>query len=247
MNRIITISIIEFKLLTRNFLSIFFALIFPVMMLLLFGSIYGNEPSAYFGGYGSMDVSVPGYIGIILSVTGLMTLPMTIAQYRERKILKRFAATPINPVELLISQIIGNFVLTLISMLLLIVVAKIVFDLHFMGNLFIAAGVCLLITLCIFSIGLLIAAVSPNSKAATAIAYIVYFPMLFLSGATMPLEMMPKGILFVSKALPLTYGVDLFKGVWLGKSITNYFADILVLFLVFIICTIVAVKFFKWE
>jgi ABC-2 type transport system permease protein len=247
MNRIIMISKIEFKLLTRNFLNVFFALIFPLMMLLLFGSMYGNKPSDFYNGYGAMDVSIPGYIGMIIAVTGLMTLPLTIAQYRERKILKRFAATPINPIDILISQMVVNFILTILGILLLVVVGKIAFNLHFMGNVFIAISSFLLITLCIFSIGLLIASLSSNSKSANAISYIVYFPMLFLSGATMPLEMMPKGVLYVSKALPLTYGVELFKGVWLGKGISNYILDIIVLFLVLVLCTLISIKTFKWE
>ena len=105
----------------------------------------------------------------------------------------------------------------------------------------------ILITLCIFSVGLLIAGVSPNAKAANAISYVIYFPMLFLSGAAMPLKMMPESILFISKALPLTYGVELFTGVWLGKSVSNYTTDIIVLFSVFVVCTFIAVKTFKWE
>ncbi|HEY5563663.1 MAG TPA: ABC transporter permease [Clostridiaceae bacterium] len=247
MNRLVNISKIEFKLLTRNFMNIFFALVFPSMMLLLFGSIYGNEPSAFYGGHNMVDVSVPGYIGLIVAVTGLMTLPLTVAQYRERKILKRFAATPINPVDILISQVIVNFIMTLLGIALLIVIGKIVFDLHFFGNLFVVTFAFILTTFSIFSVGLVIAGVSANAKAATAISYIVYFPMIFLSGAIMPMEIMPKIIVYISKVFPLTYGTELLKGVWTGGKLSSYSPDIIVLLTISIICTLLATKFFRWE
>ena len=84
-------------------------------------------------------------------------------------------------------------------------------------------------------------------KAANAISYIVYSPMLFLSGATMPLQMMPDSIKYLSKAMPITYGVELFQGVWLGEKISNYAGDIVVLLGISIVCTLISVKLFKWE
>lgn len=247
MKRFMKVVLVEWKLNNRNFLNLFFALVFPVMMLMLFGTMYGNEPSEYMGGYGGVDVSVPGYICMIIAVTGLMTLPLTLSQYRERKILKRFMITPIKPVELLCSQLVVNTITTVVGMTLLLVVAKIVFNLNFFGNVIAALVAFIIILLSIFSIGLFIAGVSKNTKAATAISYIIYFPMLFLSGATMPLEAMPESITNLSKLLPLTYGVRLFKGVWLGGSLLDYTSEMLILIIIILIFGILSIKFFKWE
>ncbi|MDF2700350.1 MAG: hypothetical protein K0Q49_1908 [Haloplasmataceae bacterium] len=247
MRRFLKLVAIEWKLTNREFITIFFTLIFPILMLLLFGTMYGNEASEFMGGYGSVDVSTPGYINMIIAVTGIMSLPLTLAQYRERKILKRFMATPTKPIEILLSQFIVNILLTILGLVLLIVVGKIVFDLHFFGNFFEAIFTFFIILLSIFSIGLLIAGVSKNAKMATAIAYIVYFPMLFLSGATMPLQMMPQSIVNISKALPMTYGVTLFKGIWLGDHLIDYPLEIIILFSITLVFGGLAVKFFKWE
>ena len=65
-----------------------------------------------------------------------------------------------------------------------------------------------------------------NGQAATALAYIIYFPMLFLSGATMPLYIMPDSLVAVSKVLPLTYGVELLSGVWLGGRLPQLQAGV---------------------
>jgi len=73
---------------------------------------------------------------------------------------------------------------------------------------------------CIFSIGFLIAAIAPNNRAASAIAFSLYFPMLFLSGATMPLQMMPKFIADISRFIPLTYCVEILQGTWMGDPLS---------------------------
>lgn len=238
---------VEFKLFSRSFISMFFALIFPVMLLLLFGGIYGNEPTPFFNGYGSVDVSVPAYMGMILAVTGIMSLPLSVCGYREKKILKRFKATPLNPSQVILSQFLVNVIFTIISMILLIIVGVVVFDLHFMGNVLPMIFIFLLSLCSIFSIGFLIASIAPSMKAASAIANIIYFPMIFLTGATMPLEMMPNFMITISKFIPLTYAVDGLKKIWLGGSLGDITTDIIVLGGVLIVCTFVSSRLFKWE
>lgn len=66
------LAVFEMKLQMRNFLAIFFALVFPPVMLLIFGGIYGNEPQALTGGLGTVDLMIPAYICMIVAVTGLM-------------------------------------------------------------------------------------------------------------------------------------------------------------------------------
>lgn len=247
MKRFMKVVTMETQLASRDFMTLFFALAFPVMMLLMFGTMYGNEPTEFMGGYGSVDVSIPGYICMIIAVTGLMSLPLTLAQYRERKILKRFMVTPVKPLEILLSQLLVNTFTTLAGMALLLVVAKLVFDVQFFGSWLQAVVAFLLILLSVFSIGLFIAGISKNAKTATAIAYIVYFPMLFLSGATLPLQMMPASLQNVAKALPLTYAVELMRGVWLGGSLGDYLPQIAILGGILVVMLAVTVKVFRWE
>jgi ABC-2 type transport system permease protein len=238
---------VELRLFLRNLFNVMFALIFPLIMLLLYGGIYGNKPVALFGGHGMVDIAVPAYSCMTIAITGLLCLPLTVARYRERKILKRFMATPIHPLDILLSQVLVNFVMAAASMALLIFVGKILFGLHFPGQWLPTAISFMIITLSMFSIGLLIAGVIPDSKASVTVSFMVYFPMLYLSGAVIPAEMLPKNIAVFAKALPLTYGVELLKGIWLGGSLKAHFADILFLLVTFVLCTGVSVKLFRWE
>lgn len=247
MNSLIAITKIEFKLLLRNFFSVFFTLFFPVGMLLIFGEIYGNDPSDFYGGKGAMDILVSSYICMVMAVTGIMSLPLTVAQYRERKILKRFRATPIKEKDILFSQMIANVILTIIGIAVLIIVGILRYNIKLYGNIFVVIIAASLVMCSMYSIGLLIAGVSKNGKSATSIAYIIYFPMLMLSGATLPLEMFPKNIKILANILPLTHGVKLLRGVWHNESILNFKLEVGILLAISIVASGIAIKFFKWE
>lgn len=246
MSVLIKMSVTEFKLYLRNFIYVFFAFGFPPLMLLLMGSMFGNQPTDFYQGYGAVNVMTPCYMGMVLAVCGIMGLPLQLAEYRQRKVLKRFKATPLGTPMIMLPQLIVNFILCVIGIILLILVGKLVFDLQFLGHPVFFAFALLLSIVSMFSIGFLIAAVAPGSKAATAIAYLVYFPMLFLSGATMPMEMMPDAIVNVSKVLPLTHSVDLLKRTWIGDT-GHLLTPIIVLSAVTLVCIFVSVRLFRWE
>lgn len=243
---------IDFKLLLRDFLVVFFSLFFPVFMILMFGGIYGNKPTPFFGGYGSVDVMTPSYLVVIIAVNGLMSLPLTLVEYRDKKILKRLMATPLKPFFIILSQLTVNFFLTSIGLILLVIFARIIFNLNFYGNIFLFIVAYVVSTFSIFSIGFLIASLVSDVRVASTIAYLIYFPMLFLSGATIPLESMPKFMLNLSKIFPSTYIVDLFRRSWLNSDISwikinlSLQKDFIVLILTFIICLIISVYKFRW-
>ena len=241
------LTVFEFKLFLRNFINVFFLLLFPTMMILMFGGIYGNEPQDIYNGFGMVDVSVPAYAGMIISVTGLMNLPLTLCEYREKKILKRFKATPISPSNVISSQLAVNFCMTVIGMIILVIISKVIFQLKFQGTYIGVVLVFLLSVLSIFSIGFLIASLAPNMKAGSAIANIVYFPMLFLTGATVPLEIMPESMQQVAKFLPVTHVVKAMQGAWLNHNLNDYYISVIVLTVVTVVCFGVSVLAFRWE
>ena len=78
------------RLYLREPVATFFTLAFPPMLVLLFGAVYGNQPSDLLGGRGAMDVSMPGYTALILGSVGFMGVPITLSNYRETGVLRRF-------------------------------------------------------------------------------------------------------------------------------------------------------------
>ena len=98
-----------------------------------------------------------------------------------------------------------------------------------------------------FSIGMMMASVCRTVKAANAITSIVYFPMLFLSGATIPFELFPKGLQKVASFLPLTQGIRLMKAVSLGTEVENVMGIVILLLVIAVACGIISIKTFRWE
>lgn len=237
----------DFDSLLRNFVALFFTIIFPPLLLLVFGEIYGNDPLPMFDGRGTMDVSVPAYICMIICVTGIMSLPLALAEYREKKILKRFEATPISPVQIIIAQIFVNLLMTVIGSLLLVILGKVLYDVSFEGDVLQVGLAFLLSIVNTFSIGFFVASFISNSKAATAVANVLYFPMLFLSGATIPVETMPDTIKKISRFIPLSYAVEIMKGTWHGDSLKAYGKEILILSVIAVICMVLSAICFRWE
>jgi len=236
----------EARRMSRNFAPVFFALAFPVMLLLVFGGIYGNKPSAQFGGHGVVDSSVPAYLVMIVSVTGLMSFPLGLAEYRDRKILKRFRATPARPSAFLLAQALVNILTSLVGAALLVVVGTIAFGLHMPINPIRAVGALVLATFAMYAVGSVIAAVAPTERVATVLANLVYFPMIFISGATIPLSIFPATMRHFADALPATYGVNLLQQAWLGTA-TNALTDAAVLGGAVVVSAAIAVRFFRWE
>ena len=93
----------------------------------------------------------------------------------------------------------------------------------------------------------MLASLAPNMKTANLLCMLVYFPMLFFSGATIPYEIMPKGAQIIMEILPLTQGVKLLKASSLGLPLENVVIPIVILALVSVICTVLSIKFFRWE
>jgi len=237
----------EIKLFLREPMGAFFTLGFPLMMLFLFGSIYGNEPSSMFNGYGTVDISIPAYTAMIIGTTGIMGLTITMSTYREKGILRRLRVTPLRPQVILIAQVVVFFLMTVAGMLLLIVAGKMVYDLRFDGNPLNVALAFILSSLSFFSLGFVLASVMPNARTAQVVGMVIFYPMLFLSGAGMPLEILPEGVRRISKFLPLTHVVTLLRGMWTGSSWSQHTNEVLILLGLMVAGVLISAKTFRWE
>lgn len=237
----------EAKLFLREPVGAFFTLVFPLMMLFLFGSIYGNEPTPLFGGQGTIDISIPTYTAMIIGTTGLMSTTITMATYRENGILRRLRTTPVSPLAVLGAQVVVVFAMTALGMLLLITAGKLVYHVRFEGNAFSMLAGFVLSSLSFFGIGFILAGTMPTARTAQIVGLVILYPMLFLSGAGFPRELLPEGIQKVSNFLPLTYVVNLLRGLWIGETWGMHWLNVSVLAGMLVIGIVVSVRTFRWE
>ena len=130
---------------------------------------------------------------------------------------------------------------------MLIVVGRLLYHVRFEGNpLLVLVGV-VFCALSMFSIGYLIASVAPNARTAQVIGMVIFYPMMFLSGAGIPIEIMPESVRRISDFLPLTYAVRLLKGLWFGVPWSDLLLETAVLGGTMVICALLATRFFRWE
>lgn len=247
MKSLLKMTWMEAKLFLREPVGAFFTLVFPLMMLLLFGSIYGNEPTSMFGGYGTIDISVPAYTAMIVATTGLMGLTITMAAYRENGILRRLRTTPVSPLAILAAQVIVLFLMTSLGMVLLIIAGKLIYHMRFEGNALNVLVGFTLSSLSFFAIGFVLAGLMPTARTAQVVGMVLLYPMLFLSGAGFPRELLPETIKKVSTFLPLTYVVNLLRGLWIGEAWGGHYLDVAVLSGTLILGVVTATFIFRWE
>jgi ABC-2 type transport system permease protein len=205
---------IELKLQLREPLAAFFTLVFPLMLLVVFGSIFGNEPESFLGGFGQVDLSMPGYMGMIIGTIGMLGLPVTLANYREQGILRRFQATPLRPATVLWAQVAVNVLMTALGTALLLVAGRLLFDLRPPVVTLAMVPAIALSAFSFFAVGFMMAGVMPTPRSAQAVGMALFYPMLFLSGAAMPRQIMPETVQRVAEFLPLTHVVKLLEELW---------------------------------
>ncbi len=247
MQSLLKMTWLEVKLFLREPMGAFFTLIFPLMMLFLFGSIYGNEPTPLFNGLGTIDISVPAYTAMIIATTGLLSLTITMAAYRENGVLRRLRTTPVSPLIVLSAQVIVLFLMTTFGMVLLIAAGILVYHIHFDGNILSVLAGFTLSSLSFFAIGFVLAGLMPTARTAQVVGMVILYPMLFLSGAGFPRELLPEAIKRISAFLPLTYVVNLLRGLWIGESWSQHGIDAVVLAAILAAGVLISSKTFRWE
>lgn len=246
MKRFLTLYKIEQKLFFRSPDVFVFNLCMPVVTLLLIGFIAGNKTVT-----GSDITFIQSAFASLTAVgiccSAFMSIPIVMVDYRDKKILKHLYCSPASPARILAADTLCSGIMSAISAVLVAVTAIIVFGYRMEGKLFVFIGAWLLTLVSMFSIGLLAAALCRTTKSLNVATTLLYFPMLFLSGATIPYELFPKGIQIVADVLPLGIGIDLMKAASMGQDMSGRMMNIIILSVIAVICSVVAVKTFRWE
>lgn len=237
----------ELKLNIRNMNMVIFAIILPLVVLVILGFLYGTSPATDGAGYTFLEQSIGALCAISICAGGLMGLPLVVSEYRERKILKRFQVTPISPVMLLAVEFLIYVIYALVSLLTLLLASMVFWGVRMDGSWVAFIGSWILTTVSTLSIGMMVGGIAKNAKTASVIACILYFPMLIFSGATLPFEVMPEIMQKVISVFPLTQGIQLLKATFLGLTVDQMELPIIVMVCVTLVCSGIAVKCFKWE
>lgn len=195
----------------------------------------------------AIDYLVPGILAMSLMQLGLFAVAPIVVD-RENKVLKRLGATPLKRSTMIMSTVVFNLIVAMLQAALIIIIARLVFDVPILGNWFYMIGFIILGTLTFLSMGYMLSAFAKNQQTLMPLIMAVQFPMMFLSGIFFPLEMMPGFMRPIMDAMPLTYLADSLRQIMVESSaLHSHIVNLAVLGGWFVVSLILAVRFFKWE
>jgi ABC-2 type transport system permease protein len=206
----------ELTLMKRDPLTLTFVFAFPVLTMLIIGGSFGTKPDVAFDGTNPSHWYVASYLTVVIAAMGLIMLPVHLASYRERGVLRRFAVAGFPRWSFGLSQLVIGFVAVLSASAILLAVAAPVYGVpapHEWARLVAAV---LLGTLAFTSIGVLLGTVLPSARAAQAVGLLLFFPSFLLGAGGPPPHVMGSALRGVAGYLPLTWLTNAVRGPWLG-------------------------------
>ncbi|HEY4792017.1 MAG TPA: ABC transporter permease, partial [Actinomycetes bacterium] len=238
------------KLFLRNPFSAFFSLAFPVMFLLLFGSLNGGGRIEELGNIRYIQFLAPGMLAFAVISTCYTGLVTGVAINRDEGLLKRVRGTPLPPWVYITARILSAVWFSMVSAVVMVLVAVLLFHVEVIGRTLPAAVVTLLLgAACFCALGMAVAAVIPNGEAAPVIANFTFFPIAFVSDLFFPTVGAPAWVGTVGSIFPVKHFAVALEGTFNpfvgGSGFQWGHLAILVLWLV--IGVLVAVRFFRWE
>lgn len=242
-----SLALVLAKLALRDPLAVFFALVLPAGLVVLFALAFGNAPIPLEPGRGALDHQLPAIAAWVFAMTGLFSVPMALLGRRDAGTLRRFQVTPLRPATYLAADITVQLGQAALGLALLFAVGAWGFGARGGGP---AAAVVAAAALCaaaFLAFGYALAALLPNARTVPVVGNVLAVPMLFLSGATAPLEVMPEAVRRAAEFNPLQHAVALLRGAWFGEPWSGVVMSATVVAGLLVAGAAIAAARFRWS
>jgi imidazolonepropionase-like amidohydrolase/ABC-type multidrug transport system permease subunit len=233
---------INLKLTYRDKTVIFFNYLFPLIFFFIFAQLFHAEQGGAIIQVLTMVLSI-GILG-----TGFFGAGIRAVQDRESNVLRRFKVAPMSAAPMLVASLLTGVLNFLPSAVLLILLSHYIYGMEFPEQtasllVFVSLGV-----LAFRGLGLIIASVVNSAQESQIVIQLLYFPMLFLSGTTIPVTLLPNWVQLVVQFIPLTYVVNGMQAiVGRNETLLSNLPAVGALLLTTVLATFLAVKLFRWE
>ena len=243
MSAVATLTRTEARLLSREWAAMLFAFVFPPGTLLLLAGAFGDSPDEGFGGAVPSDFYVTGYLAVPLGALALIGLPVLLATYRERDVLRRFAAFGVRTGTVVAAQALVTAGLVALAAVTVFAVAAPTYGIPPIEDPLAVSAAFVLGTATLIVLGVALGLAARTARAAQALGLLSFFPMWLLSGAAPPPDVMGETMRRVSDVLPMTYVVRALQDPWLGSG--NGATNLLVLAGILILATTLSIRRFR--
>lgn len=209
---------IEARLLSREWAAMLFAFVFPPLMLVVLAGVFGDQPDDGFGGVRPSDYYVAAYIGIPLAALALVGLPVMVASYRERDILRRFEAFGVPTVMVVLAQALVTCALVVVAAAMVVAVAAPTYGVPAVEDPVAAVGGFVLGMVTMVVLGVALGLAARTARSAQALGMLAFLPMWLLGGGGPPRDVLSDGMALASDLLPLWHVTAAIREPWLGTG-----------------------------
>ncbi len=213
-----TLARMETRLLTREWAAMVFAFAFPPLMMLVLAGVFASSPDPMYGGVSGTDYYVAAYLGVPIGALTLVGLPVMLASYRERGVLRRFEAFGVATVSIVAAQAVVTLGLVVLAAALVLGVALPVYGVPGVDDplrvvVGFVAGAVTMTTL-----GVALGLAAPTARAAQALGLLAFIPMWLLGGGGPPRGVMTSTMRDISDVMPLWHTTAVIREPWLGTG-----------------------------
>jgi ABC-2 type transport system permease protein len=242
MTSLLKLTYLQFKLLLRIPVALFFNLLFPLLLFFLYAGVFaGGKPEG-----------VAYLLGPLITLTfisnAIYGVGTQLVVLRERGALRHFQLAPAKPYQIIISRILGSYLMYVVLTPLILLLAVYFFHAPFRPSI---GSLIVVLTAGYFAmaaVGMIIPSVVNSVEQAQICNQLVFFPLIFLSGATISLSVFPKFLQTVAAFLPSTLLVSLLQNLFSkGEGLAGHYLEVLFLLFILLVGIILSVKLFRWD
>ncbi|WP_375592040.1 ABC transporter permease [Chitiniphilus eburneus] len=201
--------------------------------------LYNPEGNAQFN-------TVPGLMGVILTMTMVMMTGLAMTRERERGTMENLLATPVRPIEVMTGKIVPYVAIGLIQASIILLAAYFVFQVPFAGSLIAIYLAALLFIAATLTVGITLSSLAQNQLQAMQLTMFYFLPNILLSGFMFPFRGMPQWAQYIGNVLPLTHFNRLIRGILLkGSGWADLWPSIWPLLLFTVVVMGIALRFYR--
>jgi ABC-2 type transport system permease protein len=238
----------------RNKTPMFWNIVFPIGLMLILGALYGgqqvnpDDPNSLT----AISYIVPGLIVLGLMSNGLISNSTTMANYREKGILRRIQTTPLPVGNLVLARVMNQSFIMLVQSFLMVAVSMLVFNARYEPwGLVKAIPAIILGSIMFMAMGQAIAALVTKWETTLIVAQVVNFPLMFFGGLWIPIMMLPQWLQGIARLLPSAMVADLVRAPMLGDMVPivnlPLAVDFIGVLVYFAVSVFIVVRFFRWS
>jgi ABC-2 type transport system permease protein len=233
------------RLFWRNREAAFFSFLFPVILLVLLGSVYGDEPIE---GVRAATYLLVGLLGYGVAATAFASLAITLVIRRETGLLKRVRGTPLSPATYLAAVIASTVIVIALQVVAQLLIGRYVLDADWPSAALPFAAAILFGAAAFAALGVAITAFVRSAEGSSAVVNAIYLPMAFISGAFFSTREMPAFLETISELLPLTYLLRVIRTTFIeGEGLSRAGGPLLAVAAWGAVGLAIAIRRFQWE